>query len=197
MTLADCEKRLVYTAFERYLRADFVLENLINKPPFTNQSYHDELLAELENEAQRFEQDIKPTLEETRALYNQQLNAHPTDWALRWKRAIFSAQDPSKLGYVATEFKKVLQTLPYHKAYKGLLPILIRQNKLEEAQSYATELLEMRPTSADAYIQLGIISRKRGDRPNAITYFSKAIGLNPESPIRVREYLAEAFVKIG
>lgn len=197
LTLADCENRLVYTAFEKYLRADFVLENLINKPPFTIQSYHDELVAELEHEAERFKQDIQPSLEKTRALYNQQINTHPQDWQLRWKRAVFSAQDPAKLEYVATEFKKILQSLPYHKAYEGLLPILIMQNKLDEAESYGRELIRMRPTSANAYFHLGTIARKKGDDRNAIKCFSECIALDPDGSPLTYNYLTEAFVKSG
>ena len=197
LTLTGCQDRLVYTAFERHQRAEFVLENLINKPPFTNQSYHDELVAELQNEADTLKQDIQPSLGKTRALYSQQMSRHPQDWRLRWKRAVFTAQDGTKLGYVATEFKKVLQTLPYHKAYKGLLPILVMQNKLDEAESYARELLKMRPTSADACFYLGNISRKKGDYDKAIMYFSRCIDLKPDDSSLVYDYLAEAFIKTG
>jgi tetratricopeptide (TPR) repeat protein len=197
LTLADCQDRLVYTAFERSQRAEFVLENLINKPPFTNQSYHNDLVKELENEAKRFKQDIQPTLEKTEALYNQQISQHPQDWRLRWKRAVFSAQDPAKLGYVAMEFKKVLQYLPYDKACRGLLPILIMQNKLDEAEFYGRELLKMKPTSAEGYFYLGDIFRKKGDGHNAIKSYSKGLDLQPDGSILIYEYLAEAFEKSG
>ncbi len=198
LTLAECQDRLVYTPFERHQRAEFVLENLVNKPPFTNQSYYDEFIADLQNEAERFKQDIQPSLEKTRALYSQQISRHPQDWRLRWKRAVFTAQDPAKLESVAMEFKEILRRdLPYHKAYKGLLPILVMQNKLDEAESYANELLKMRPTSTDACFYLGNISRKKGDDRKAITYFSRCIDLKPDGSPLVYEYLAEAFDQSG
>ncbi len=197
LTLADCQDRLVYTAFERCYRAESVLEDLVNKPPFTNQSYHDELITALENEAEHFRQDIQPSQEKTRALYDQQISLHPQDWRLRWKRAVFSAQDASKLGYVAMEFKKVLQYLPYDKAYRGLLPILIMQNKLDEAESCGRELVKMKPTSEYAYFYLGDIYRKKGDDRKAIKYFSECIDLKPDGSPLVYEYLAEAFERTG
>jgi tetratricopeptide (TPR) repeat protein len=197
LTLADCQDRLVYTAFERNQRVQFVLENLINKPPFTNQSYHSDLVKELENEAKRFKQDIQPTLEKTQALYDQQVSRHPQDWRLLWKRAVFSAQDPAKLGYVAMEFKKVIQVLPYDKAYRGLLPILILQNKLDEAQFYGRELLKLKPTSAEACFYLGDIFRKKEDLRSTIQFYSRGLALGPDRPILIYEYLAEAFEKSG
>jgi tetratricopeptide (TPR) repeat protein len=197
LTLADCEERLVYTAFEKYLRASFVLEDLISKPPFTNQSYHAESAAALENEVKRFEQDIPPSLEKTRALYSEQINRHPQDWRLRWKRAVFAAQDGTNLGYVAAEFKKVLQYLPYDKAYRGLLPILILQNKLDEAEDYAKEYLSIKPASPEAWFFLGDIFRKKGNFRRAVKFYSKGLDLQPDLSGLVYEYLAEMYEKSG
>jgi len=195
LTLADCRDRLVYMAFERYLRAAYVLENLVNKPPFTNRSYHGDLVTQLENEENKFKQEIQPNLEKTRLMYDRQISLHPNDWQLRWKRAVFSAQDAAKLGYVAAEFKKILQYLPYHKAYRGLLSLLIMQNRLDEAESYGREYLKIRPVSAEAHFYLGDIFRRKGDYRKAINYFSKCIDLKPDDSARVYEYLAEIFEK--
>lgn len=197
LTLDDCEDRLVYTAFERYHNTGFVLTDLVDKPPFTNQSYHAEFLAKLEKEVDNSKQGIIRDAREIVALYNKMINLHPQDWRLRWKRTLFYAQDPAQYQYISMEFKKILEYLPYHKAYRGLPPILIMQNKLDEAEYYCRELLKIKPTCALSYSYLGNIFRKKGNDRKAIKYFSKAIDLQPKESVSAYGDLAEVFEESG
>ena len=197
LTLADCQDRLVYTVFERSQNAQFVLNKLINKPPFTNQSYHDDLVKELETEVNNSKQGTKRDAKEIAALYNKRISRHRQDWRLRWKLAVFYCEDSTKVKYAILELKKILQYLPYDRAYHALTQILIKQNKLDVAEHYGRELLTIRPTSTDSSLYLGYISRAKGDDRKTIKYFSRCIALNPSQSPLVYEYLAEAFENTG
>lgn len=198
LTLAECENRLVYTALERYLNGRYVLELLISKPPFTNQSYHDGLVAELENETARLKQDIQSSLEKIPNRYNEQITRHPHDWRLRWKLGNFFYRNPAQYEQAVAEFKKILCFLPYDRAYERLVSIRIRQNNLDEAEHYCRELIKVRPASADSYFNLGDVFRIKADYDQAIHYFSKGIRLQPtKESIYVYGYLAEVFEKKG
>jgi tetratricopeptide (TPR) repeat protein len=193
LTLDGCQDRLVYTAFERYHNAGYVLTDLINKPPFTSQSYHADLVKALENEVDNLKQGIIRDAREIVALYNKTIIRHPQDWRLRWKRALFYSQDPAQYQYISMELKRILQELPLDEAYVGLMPILILQNKLDEAEYCCRELIKMRPTSVISYSYLGNIFRKKGDYRKAIKYFSIAIDLQPMEAVSAYRDLADVF----
>ena len=197
LTLADCENRLVYTPFERYQNAQFVLKRLINKPPFTNQSYHNELATQLVSEVDALWKEIQPDREKILSMYNERITQHPHDWRLRWKLADLYYQDPATYEQAAVQLNKILVDLPYHKAYEGLVKILIRQNKLDEAERYCQDMIEMKPLSAGTYSDLGNIFRKKGAYDKAIKNLSRAIELQPTESIHAYGYLADVFVKKG
>ncbi len=198
LTLNDCQARLVYTDFERYQNASGVLGGLISKPPFTNQSYHGDLVKELENEVNNSKPGTSRNAEEIAALYHKMITLHPQDWKLRWKLAVLYCEDPATHNHASIEIKKVLQHLPYDRAYHTLTQILIIQDKLDEAERYNRELIKMKPTYADAYFTLGEIFRIKADYDQAIRFFSKGIQLQPtKESIYVYGYLAEMFEKKG
>ncbi len=198
LTLADCQDRLVYTVFERYKSAQFVLNGLINKPPFTGQSYHDDLVTELEDEKVLLKQDVVQNLKKIQSRYTQTIHRYPQDWRLRWGLAVLYSEDPVGYEQASIQLKKVLQYLPYDRVYDALIKILIRQNKLDEAERYCREAIRMMPTFvANLYVSLGDIYNKKGEPDKAIRYFSKAIALGPAESITTYEYLAEVFEKKG
>jgi tetratricopeptide (TPR) repeat protein len=197
LTLADCENRLVYTPFERYQNAQFVLKRLINKPPFTNQSYSHELTTQLVSEVDTLRKEIRPEMEKILSMYDERITQHPRDWKLRWKLADLYYQDPATYAEAAVQLHTILLHLPYYKAYEGLVKILIHQNKLDEAERYCQEMIGMKPLSAGAYSDLGNIFRKKGAYDNAVKYLSRAIELQPAESIHAYGYLAEVFVKKG
>jgi tetratricopeptide (TPR) repeat protein len=183
LTLSECENRLMYTVFEKHQNVKYVLDALVRRPPFTNQSYHDEFIKELENEIDDLKQDIQPNLKSILCMYDETIKQHPHDWALRWKLGDIYEREVKNYERASMEFKKILQYLPYSKAYGRLVSIFTMQNKLDEAEFYCRELIKMRPAVGDSYFYMGAIFLRKGEYDKVIKYLSKGIKFKPDSPI--------------
>lgn len=197
LTLAACENRMAYSVFDRFQMAEIVRNSLINKPPFTNQSYYDQSTTRLDNELDSLKSRIMPDLQSILSTYNEKIAQHPDDWKLRWKLANLYYRDVSKYDAARIELEKVVLEIPFIEAYKRLTRILLHQNKLDEAERYCRERIKINPFHAGAYFDLGNIFCKKGNPYDAAQYFTKAKTLRPGDSVRTDLYIADRFEKSG
>jgi tetratricopeptide (TPR) repeat protein len=73
---------------------------------------------------------------------------------------------------------------------------LIAQHRFTEAVPLLKQVLARDPHSADAYNELGFVSRKLGDRAAALDYYAAALKLDPRH-LGATEYLGELYAESG
>jgi tetratricopeptide (TPR) repeat protein len=183
LTLSQCEKRFMYTVFEKHQNVTYVLDVLVRRPPFTNQLYHDEFIKKLENEIDDLKQGIQQNLKSILSMYDETIQQYPHDWRLRWKLGNIYEREVKNHERASLEYEKILQYLPYSKAYGRLVSIFTMQNKLDKAEYYCRELIKMRPAVGDSYFYMGAIFLRKGEYDNVIKYLSQGIEFDPDSAI--------------
>jgi len=73
---------------------------------------------------------------------------------------------------------------------------LIAQHRFAEAAPLLKQVIARDPGSADAYNELGYVSRKLGDRTAAFDYYGIALRLDPRH-LGATEYLGELYAESG
>ncbi|MGB9643016.1 MAG: tetratricopeptide repeat protein, partial [Candidatus Ratteibacteria bacterium] len=76
----------------------------------------------------------------------------------------------------------------------GLL--LVKMNKMEEAEKYFLESIKLQPAFEKSYVQLASIYLQQNNDENAIEYYKKATEISPEDPVPY-EKMVEIYMKQG
>ena len=200
----DLENYLAYTAYERMGYLKLMHQSFMSKSPFTNQLFHEQRSADTEKQIdsllQRF-QEIGPNacmIEHQQAIQNR-----PDDWQLLLQYAGFlnhGLDDAPELYDIKEEetvLRKVIQRCPYNLAYVMLGKNLIRQGRIEEAQSVLNDLVDLNPNEVRGHIELASIYRQRGDYPKEIQHLLEALSLQSSRTIEPYINLADAYDKTG
>ncbi len=177
-------KRVAFTDFERCDYLARIAHDMMSKPPFTNQLFHDELMARIMSTVNRLMQECDKA--DCLRQYKAAVQAHPEDWRLLVAQHYLRMAAGVKIDLKSEEaqLRKVLGLCAYSPAYIGLGVNLLNQGRLPDARAVLNQLLELKPDSSDAYYFLGEIARRQRITAEALRYYRRAIELEPAASIK-------------
>lgn len=195
----QCALQLVYTDFEQFLLLDTIAGEMLDRPPFSNQLYHNEFMEKIRRRMQELSICIQPEkLKDTVDLYEKRIARKPDDWQLHWRYSIVLRKGMRDTKAEEIQIRKTLALCPFNaSAYLALGRNLHRQGRYKEACQALNNLLDLQPTSAQAHVELAKIYRDRRDNENYIRHLSKGISLAPAVSIDPYRVLAEVYFVTG
>ena len=187
LTEDQCARALAYTGWDRYRIADQILNDLIKHPPFTNQLYHQERVAHMEQKIEDLKIYLAPDALENIALaYRQAIEQSPSDWRLRWKYGKFLTEG-LKDYQAATEQGRLLRKhSPHSYLVNTALGAVARGlGDIDEVVAQYEQAIRIKPTCVDAHYYLAWAYHQQGKMDKSIEFYSKTLRLQP---IHVQAY---------
>ena len=181
-TLERCAQRLMYTDWSRHQSLDTIVSQFLAKPPFTNQLYHKEHVAVLQQKLNALKKQLssdalRAIAEQYRAIIAQA----PDDWRLHWDYGKLLAEDLQQYEPAAAEYRTVLNLLPHsYTGYNSLASVLRAKGDLRSAAAEYETVLRMKPNAGDAHYYLGWCLQKQGKEGAAESHYRKAIRFTPD-----------------
>ncbi len=124
---------------------------------------------------------------------------HPDDTALLWR--IFqihrSNNKPDEAIAMAREIIAREDTDQAYRARLQLLPLLVQNNHMDEAETLITALTESKPDEAQTYVQIAHALRGTATIERVAGLFQKAIALEPTRARNYRQNLAQLYKDQG
>ncbi|MBN1818348.1 MAG: tetratricopeptide repeat protein [Sedimentisphaerales bacterium] len=152
-----CAARLAYTDLDQYRIWKDILNNYIQKPPFTNQINNTAQQARLQeriDQLRAFGAEPYPTL--AVAAYRQALSDCPDDWYLHWKLGILLTEELQDYPAALQEYARVQELMPhFHRGYLAMGQTLLSDNRPQEAIRHLVKAVQMRPARPEAHFHLG------------------------------------------
>jgi tetratricopeptide (TPR) repeat protein len=146
----QCEQQLAFTGLDRRRVAQNVLRQL-NRAPFTNQSNHNEQVAEMEREAAGSAEGA----EIAGAVYRQAIARQPDDLWLHFNYGLFLAVIASDPAAAAEQFSATLELHPNQlRARDCLAEMLVKLGRLDEAVAQYRQMLDQVPYYANGRLNL-------------------------------------------
>ena len=116
------------------------------------------------------------------------------DWKLNYQYAEFLLQGLNNHNQATTQYRIVLQNLPYYFAFHKLGTIYLTMGNLDEAIELYRKALERKPTDVTLHFNLALALEKKQDFKGAISHCSKALQINPAAPVRIYDFLARLYI---
>ena len=175
------------------------MNEMLDQPPFTNQLYHDETVKEIRTRIEQLSACLDPSRQEALSTcYKQAIEQNPEDWQLHWRYSIYLRKGINDSRAEENQLRKAMELCPNNPSlYMALGRNLHRQGRYKEAQEILHHLLEMKPTAAEACVELAKIYRDRGDNGQFIEYLRKSIDIAPAVSADPYQVLAEAYYNEG
>lgn len=194
----DVARYLAYTDNERAVYLSIIYLSYFVRPPFTNQLYHEQRMADTKQQIETLLGRLHKGGIQACALQHQQaIQKRPDDWQLLFQYSAFLNSGLRDVKAEEAELRKVLQRCPYYAAYLNLGRNLFRQFRISESESILKELVNYNPSVLEAHIELASICRQRRDYQNEIGHLLRALRLDPKSMIVLYIHLANAYDKTG
>lgn len=181
-TLERCARRLMYTDWSRHQSLDTIVSQFLAKPPFTNQLYHKEHVAALQQKLKSLKKQLSPdALRAIAEQYRAVIAEAPDDWRLHWDYGKLLVEDLEQYEAAAAEYKTVLTLLPQsYTGYNALGSVLRAKGDLRAAIAEYETTLAMKPTAGDTHYYLGWCLVKEGKEDLAASHYRKAIRWSPD-----------------
>ena len=185
--LTDWNRRDVYESMSRRLR----------QPPFTGQEANAQKARAWEQRVEELHRQLSATnVEPARTIYLDAIHRWPEDFRLHVNYAAFLEARKDLAGAVA-EWNKVQTLLPhYYLAYYQIGRLLAQQDKADEARTWLSRALELRPDLSEGWYELGRLQGANGQFETALQSFDRARRLLPGEP-RYHCEAAKALVKLN
>jgi tetratricopeptide (TPR) repeat protein len=182
LTEAECAQRLAHTDWTRYNNAYKILNFYLKKPPFTNQLYHKERISRMEGGLMRLQLKLTPQVhQQAAALYEQLLEKEPSDTWLRLRYAELLSVHLGDESSAAKQCRLTQELLPHsYRPHLLLAMSLERQGYRDEAIEHLLRVIQIKPTSANAYHRLARAYQAQTRMDQAIGCYSQAIRLQPD-----------------
>lgn len=189
---SECARRLAYNEWAHYNVLFKVLNYYLKEPPFTNQLYHDQRVAAIEQQVRQLERNLR--LEQRRrisAQYETLRQENPSDIWLRWRYAEFLSVQMSDETEAAAQCRHVVSVLPHsYKPHLMLALSLGRLGRLAEAIEHLDTAVAIKPTSGQARHLLGLAHHRLGHAEEALANYRRALRLSPDDG-EARQRMAE------
>ncbi len=176
-TEAECARRLAYTELDRHRIASKVLNSFIKRPPFSNQLYHDEQVATMEQDVATLKSKITNEVVAQAGQQNRwAVENDGTDWFLHWKYGQFLATQTRDYRTASEHFRWVRNRLPHSwLGHNSLATVLYALGDLDGAISEFRTAIRCKPTCGTAHFYLAETYRRKGQTDEAIRHYTQAI----------------------
>ena len=197
LSVDECGQRLAYTGYDRQRVAAEVLRRF-EKPPFTNQVNHRELLEQAKQNLEELEVYTQPRgLAEADNQYDSAIQRHRSDPWLHYNYAQL-LQASGNLESAAEQLASFTLHLPqYAPAYEQLAEILIEQGKFGEAIARCKQVLQFNPGFSPIYYHLAFALAKQGNFVESIQKYRDLIKLTPEKSSDIYNQIGKIYVHLG
>ncbi|UCG58272.1 MAG: tetratricopeptide repeat protein [Phycisphaerales bacterium] len=182
LTPTDCAPHLAYTDWDRYKILDEIVNGFIGKPPFTNQLYHAERLAGMEQQLQSLKANLTDVvLQGSAEQYRRAIESDNADVRLHFKYGKLLAEDIKDYRAAEEQYRLVQRFWPHsYIVYEALGTVLRGAGDLASAMAHYLEAIQIKPTCTDSHYYVGWIYQKQGDIDKAAEYYSKVVQLQPD-----------------
>jgi tetratricopeptide (TPR) repeat protein len=188
---------LAFTPYDQYRVATEVY-NRLQKPPFTNQIYHQEQIEQAQHVLDELQiHSQAPGLVEASSRYRWAIDLDGSDPWLHFNYAALLQK--SKAFSEATEqLQLFLRYLPHYvPAHEKLARNLIREGKFEEAVTYLKKALQINPDFSPAYYHMAFALAKQSKFDESIKNYQKVIELDPDRFIDIYNQIGKIQVHQG
>jgi len=181
-TPEQCAERLAYNDWSRHDTLGTIVHSFLAKAPFTNQLYHREQVARLDQQLKAMEKALTPqALKGIGEQYRATIQKAPDDWRLRWDYGKLLAEDLKQYDGAAAQYWIVQQYLPHsYICHDALAAVLRAKNDFGGAIAEYERELAIKPTAGAAYYRLGSCYHKQGKMDLAADCYHKAIRFEPD-----------------
>lgn len=195
----QCADTLAYTDFDRYYLLNFMLTSMLDKPPFSNQLYHNEFIDKTRDEVKQLDVYAQPAkLKASLDKYKKVIQERPDDWQLLWRYGLILSNKSIDLKAAETQLRRSLEICPYNPiVYSALGHVLYKQGNIIETRKTLLRLLEIRPNSPQAHNELANLYKLNNDYKNYILHTTESLAIESVSSIDSHVDLADAYYRIG
>lgn len=174
---AECARRLAYTEWDRYQIESKVLNSFLKRPPFSNQLYHDEQVARMEQEVAALKAAVTEEVLTQVAQQNRwALENDEADWLLHWKHGQFLAEQVRDYRAAAAHFRRVRARLPHSwLGHDSLATVLYGLGDLDGAIAGFQAAIRLKPTCGPAHFYLAEACLKKGETDQAVHHYTQAV----------------------
>ena len=194
LTEQDCIERLALTGWDQQRLVKLMLD-FISKPPFTHQLYHEERVNEMEEQIEHLSQYTLPELlQESAFMYKKAIAQYPTDWKLIFRYAEFLLDGLKNENEAISQYRIIIQQIPFYTAYNTLGMLLSEKGNLDEAIEIYYKGIERKATGEKQHFNLALALEKKGDYKGAIKHCSKSLEINPQLTVLAYHLLARVLI---
>lgn len=179
---AECARLLAFTDWNRQQIAEQVLNGFLRRPPFTNQSNHEEQVRREQHQLTdlRKRTVTDEALDQADNFYRQAVSTFEHDPWLRYNYGVFRlrAREDARgaIGYLQHFMEKLPRYAPAH----GNLGVAaLKLGRYDQAIAEFGEELRINPSSAAAHANLGLALSGRGRLDEAIAEYKQALEIDP------------------
>lgn len=190
-------RRIAYTKFDEFTDLQTMYQEYLDKPPFTNQIYHEDMMRELRAAMEILRRDADP--KQCLQIYDQAIRENPHDWRLLFKqyKLIYTLQGERDLKFLETLARKLVEVHPHDRGFVTLGNVLTLQGRFDEAEEELNRALILNPASGKARHALAILCMKRDDTAACIRHLQEGIAFAPADSITTYRLLATQYDQTG
>lgn len=198
LTSEQAARRLAYTDFERHHFLLQIYDKMLDKPPFTNQLYHDEFMQNTKQQIDALAARLEdPGINDCANVHREAIRQHPDDWHLHWRQAILLGNALNDMPAQEQHLRRVIALCPYDSACLKLGKNLRSRGRMTEARDVLLTLLRLKPNSGRAHVELALLYQQTGNTEKYIEHLAQSLAIDPASSIDPYGALAEAYQKTG
>ncbi len=181
LSLDECARRLAYTDWERFTITQKILNRFIKTPPFTNQLYHEQQVAGLEQTLRDLAAQIGPDqFPALAAQYRWAVEHSPDDWFLHKKCGDFLLEaGPDNYQAAIGHYQAALEQVDHYTLHVILGGALGKAGDVEGTIRHSNRALEIYPYCVGAYSNLALAYHKKGNEEKAIAYYYETLKMWP------------------
>ena len=196
----DCSDLLALTQFDQ-LRVEKDLLQRLKKPPFSNQSGHDDRLSKLAANITELEMALNPkAIADDDSLYMQAIQSADEDPWLHYNYGIFLKEQKNNQAAII-QFKEFVNLLP--QSYKGhheLAVMLAGSGRFEQALPHyqaAIDLIRITETRTELRLLYAYALARLGRYEESMTVYEEALAEDPSSAVDLYHAMAKIRLKTG
>jgi tetratricopeptide (TPR) repeat protein len=158
LTEDQCAQRLAYTPFDRFYALEFLYHSSVNRPPFTNQLYHNKYMKDMRRQMDDYEKQANDAgIATLVATYEKAIQYNPSDHTLYWRYASFLNNILRNAPDAEKQLRQAIKVCPvFTSGYMALAKILQQQMKVAASQEILKQLMKIDPAAARELKKSGV-----------------------------------------